>query len=452
MKDRIPQAIVLSFASVITVGALLLLLPQCGARGGLTWLQALFTATSAVCVTGLTVINPGTDLSPFGQAVLLLLIQCGGLGILSLSAFVVLALSRREALSQRMYVETAHGGVRGVPPLMVLRHVVVTTALVESAGIALLFLGFGLRRGAFDGRALWDAVFHAISAFCNAGFSLFSNNLEGYRDDPVVSLTVIALIVVGGIGFTVLADLGRLFRAPARQRQWWRLALHTRMVLLTTATFIVGGAMFFALFEWGNTLKEAPIAGKILAPLFYSVTCRTAGYNTIRTSMLAGPTLVLGILLMFVGASPGGTGGGVKTTSAAVLWALARSRAKGRTAVEFLGRTLPVEIVAKVIATVSAFAILLTVANIGLQLTETGLVPHEQKTAPLLDNVYETVSAIGTVGLSTGITSRLSAPGQLILIALMFAGRTGPLVIGASLIGRRRKTLRALPEEPVLVG
>lgn len=452
VRNRIPQAIVLSFAALILSGTLLLLLPACGARGGLTVLQALFTATSAVCVTGLTVIDPGTDLTPFGQAVLALLIQCGGLGILTLSGFVIATLGRREDLGDRLYVDAAHGGVRGVRPVSVLRHAIAATAVVETIGATLLFLGFGLRLGSFGLRTAWLAVFHSVSAFCNAGFSLFSNNLDDFRDDPIVSLTIVALIVVGGIGFVVISDLTRLRKLDRRQRRFWRLALHTRMVLLTTAALIVVGALLTAAFEWNSALRDVPWHGRILAPLFYSVTCRTAGFDTIRTAGLSSATLTLGILLMFIGASPGGTGGGIKTTSAATIASMIWSRARGRPVTEFLGRTIPLETVSKSIATTAAFVMILLVANFGLAFTEVGFLPHEERAAVNLDFAFETVSAIGTVGLSTGITPKLSAGGQLILVALMFAGRTGPLMIGASLIGRRRPGVRQLPEEDVIVG
>jgi trk system potassium uptake protein TrkH len=221
VRNRIPQTIVLSFAALIVAGTLLLLLPWCGARGGLTLLQAFFTATSAVCVTGLTVIDPGTDLTPFGQAVLALLIQCGGLGILTLSGFVIATLGRRQQLSDRLYVGTAHGGVRGVSPESVLRHAIVATAVVEAIGAALLFAGFGLKLGSFGLRTAWLAAFHSVSAFCNAGFSLFTKNLDDYRDDPIVSLTIVTLIVVGGIGFVVISDLAPVVR---RGEEEWKSA------------------------------------------------------------------------------------------------------------------------------------------------------------------------------------------------------------------------------------
>lgn len=452
VRDRIPRAIVLSFAGLIAAGTLFLSLPGCAVEGRLTLLQALFTAASAVCVTGLTVIDPGRDLSPFGQGVLALLIQLGGLGILSLSGFVILSLGRREELGQRMYVETAHGGVRGVSPLAILKNAVLVSAAIEAIGAALLYAGFGLALGSYGLRTAWLAVFHAISAFCNAGFSLFPSNLNAFRDDPIVCLTVMGLIVVGGIGFVVIADLSRLRRMPAGQRRFWRLSLHSRMVLATTATLVLGGAVLTAAIEWNNSLRDAPWTGRVLGPLFYSVTCRTAGFDSIRTASLTSATLALGIVLMFIGASPGGTGGGIKTTSAATIWAMLASRARGRPAAEIFGRTIPPETVSKAIATAGAFVAVLVLANLGLSLTEVGLVPHERGPGLHLDFAFETVSAIGTVGLSTGITPALSPGGKLILIALMFVGRTGPLVIGASLIGRRRDEQSRLPEEDVIVG
>lgn len=448
---RIPQAIVLSFAGLILTGTLALMLPVCGATRSLTWLEALFTSTSAVCVTGLTVIDPGTQLSPFGQAVLLALIQLGGLGILSLSAFVILALRRREDMTQRLYVEQAHG-LQGIPAFSVLRSVVFATALVELLGTVFLFGGFGLRWGRWDGNTLWAAAFHSISAFCNAGFSLFPDSLEGYRDNWIVSPVIMALIVTGGIGFVVLADIRQLIRFPRHSWRWWRLSLHSRVVLLTTTILILAGAALFLLFEWNNTLAQAPLSGKILAPFFYSVTCRTAGFDTVRTGSMAASTLMIGVLLMFIGASPGGTGGGVKTTTAAILTSGAWSRFRNRPDIECLGRTIPGGTVAKAVVTVASFMILVGLANLGIMIAQRGSLPNEGSPLNLLDVLFETVSAIGTVGLSTGITAKLKPASQLILVALMYLGRTGPLVVGASVIGQRRRFARSYPEEDVIVG
>jgi trk system potassium uptake protein TrkH len=452
MTTRIQKAIVASFAGLIATGTVLLMLPVSAVGPRLGFVEALFTSTSAVCVTGLTVFDPGTRLSPAGQFFLLALIQLGGLGILSLSGFVLAMVRQRDELSQRMYVETAHGGLRGVTPRSILRHAVATTALIEGIGALALFLGFGLRRDDFGLRTAWLAAFHSISSFCNAGFSLFPDNLESYRDDPIVNLAVMGLIVVGGIGFTVIADLARIRRLPRKNRAWWRLSLHTRMVLVVTGLLVAAGAAVFLFCEWTNSLRDAPWHGRVLAALFYSVTCRTAGFDTVLTGSLTSVTLLFGILLMFVGASPGGTGGGVKTSTAGILAASAWSRIRGRSATEFQGRAIPESTVAKAVATVASFVFLLLAANTALAIIEGGFASHHARPAPLLDYAFETTSAIGTVGLSTGITAGLSDPSKLVLILLMYLGRTGPLVVGASLIGLRKPKPYAYPQEDVLVG
>lgn len=452
MTTRVQKAIVASFAGLILLGTILLSLPVSAVGPRLTLVEALFTSTSAVCVTGLVVFDPGTRLSATGQVFLLLLIQLGGLGILSLSAFVLAMVQRREQLSHRMYVEAAHGGVRGVTPRSVLRAVVATTASIELVGTVLLYLGFGLHGGDFGPRTLWLAGFHSVSSFCNAGFSLFADSLERFRDDPIVNLTVMGLILVGGIGFTVIADLSRGLALPRGHRGGRRLSLHTRIVLVVSAILIVAGALVMLACEWRNSLASAPWHGKLLAALFYSVTCRTAGFDTVLTSSLTSVTLLFGILLMIVGASPGGTGGGVKTSTAGILALSASSRVRGRPSTEFAGRSIPDSTVAKAVTTLAAYLSLLLLANTLLVIIEGGFAPHHARPAPLLDYAFETASAIGTVGLSTGITAGLSDPSRLVLVVLMYVGRTGPLIVGASLIGQRKPKAYAYPEEDVLVG
>jgi len=452
VTTRIQKAIVASFAGLILFGTALLSLPVSAAGPRLTLVEALFTSTSAVCVTGLTVFDPGTRLSATGQVFLLALIQLGGLGILSLSAFVLAMVQRREQFSHRLYVATAHGGVRGVTPRSVLRAVVATTATIEAIGVLLLYLGFGLHRADFGARTLWLAGFHSVSAFCNAGFSLFADNLEAFRGDPIVNFTVMGLIAVGGIGFTVIADLARVLSLPRGKRDGWRLSLHTRLVLAVSAILILAGALIFLVCEWTNSLGGSPWHARLLSALFYSVTCRTAGFDTVATNSLTSVTLLFGILLMFVGASPGGTGGGVKTSTAGILALSAWSRIRGRPATEFQGRAIPDATVAKAVATVASFVCLLLLSNTALAIIEGGFAPHHTRPAPLLDYAFETASAIGTVGLSTGITAGLSVPSKLVLVALMYIGRTGPLIVGASLIGQQKPKPYTYPDEDVLVG
>jgi len=451
--SRVSQLVALSFLALIAAGTLLLLVPAAAARPRpLTPVEALFTATSAVCVTGLVVVDTGHDLSPFGQAVVLALIQCGGLGLMTFGSFLLVSFRGREDLRTRLYVEQVHGALPHLDPATLLRRILLFTAAAEGLGALVLWVRLGFRAGTWGLHTAWEAIFHSVSAFCNAGFSLWSDSLCGLRGDPVSGLVFIGLITTGGLGFVVLADLQAFLGAPRPRRRPWRLSLHTKLVLATSALLLAAGSVAFACLEWGNTLRDAPPLARILDPLFFAVTCRTAGFNTVPTELLTGPTLIVGILLMAIGASPGSTGGGMKTTTAAVLFAGALSRMRGRPRVEAFGRSLPRDVVAKAIAAVAAFVILVLLGGFALQVTEVGLVPHREASAHFIDHLFEIVSALGTVGLSTGITAGLSAAGKLVLVVLMFVGRLGPLAIGSSLIGQRRALPYRYPEERILVG
>ncbi len=453
MLSRISQLVALSFLALIATGTCLLLIPAAAARPTpLTPVEALFTATSAVCVTGLVVVDTGRDLGLLGQGIVLALIQCGGLGLMTFGSFLLVSLRGREDLGTRIYVEQVHGALPHVTPATLLRRILLFTVAAEGLGALALYVRLGLREGSFGARVAWEAVFHAVSAFCNAGFSLWTDSLCGLRGDVVVDLVIMALIVTGGIGFLVLADLQALLTAPRGRRRWWRLSLHTRLVLVTSGILLAVGAGAFLALEWGNTLRDASPAARVLDPLFFAVTCRTAGFNTVPTELLTGPTLIVAILLMAIGASPGSTGGGMKTTTAAVLFAGAVSRVRGRPRVEAFGRSVPVDVVSKAIATMAAFVALVLLGGFALQLTEIGLVPHQQASAHFIDHLFEIVSALGTVGLSTGITASLTSAGKLVLVVLMFVGRLGPLAIGSSLIGQRRALPYRYPEERILVG
>ncbi|HHN74772.1 MAG TPA: hypothetical protein ENK10_06035 [Acidobacteria bacterium] len=454
MIPRISKATVASFLTLILIGTIVLSLPACtSGEGRLSLTEALFTATSAVCVTGLVVVDTPTALSGFGQAVVLLLIQLGGLGILTLGTLVMLSVRGGADLEARLFVRETHGSSRLLGPLSLLRRVVGLTVAFEVVGAMLLFLRFGFSDPQGWGlSAAWDAVFHSVSAFCNAGFALRTNSLEAYRGDPIVNAVVMVLIVAGGLGFLVLSEMIHFAAAGRGRRQWWRLSLHTRLVLVTTVLLIVCGATFFAFFEAGNALAHASPAEKLFAPLFFSVTCRTAGFDTVSTGSLTAATLVMALLLMTIGASPGSTGGGIKTTTAATLALYAWSRMRGRRSPEAFGRRIPGDQVAKALATFSAFAALVFVAGLGLQIAEVGLVAHRAATDHYLDHLFEIVSALGTVGLSTGLTATLSTAGKLVLIVLMFVGRLGPLVVGASLIGQRHPAPREYPAERILIG
>jgi trk system potassium uptake protein TrkH len=437
---------VVSFAGLILVGTLgFFFLPGLYAGASLSWVDALFMATSAVCVTGLTVVDPGTSLTPFGQVWLLLFIQLGGLGILSLTALAVARLGRAS-----LSLEEAGGGgpvpLRWVDERALLRTVVAVTFAVEAVGAVALWVTW---RGTFgDVGALWPAVFHAVSAFCNAGFSLFPDSLASLRTSPVTLGVVAGLVVVGGLGFVVLEDL----RARARGRTP-RLSVHTRLVLATTAVLLAAGWAYFLAFEWSNQLAGLPVLDKATNAFFMAVTPRTAGFNTVDYALLTNPSFFFTILLMLVGGSPGGTAGGLKTTTMATLLLALWTRVRGRTDVTAFRRSLPRETVGRAASLAVGGLVFLAAMVLLLLMTEAGGGGYVDRAA-FLDLVFEAHSAFGTVGLSTGITPAISSAGKLILVALMFAGRVGPAALVAAMIsaaGRRRQAYR-FGREDVMIG
>jgi len=445
------RLLVISFATTILIGAVLLFLPI--SRVGPTPRQpvdALFTSTSAVCVTGLIVLDTGRDHSLFGQAVILGLIQIGGLGIMTFSNLILLAAGKKLGLSQRMVLEATHGEVLAVSPAQLIRRILLYTFTLEALGTLLLWVRF---RSEYPlPRAVWLAVFHSISAFCNAGFSLFSDSFMGYRDDFLVNITVMGLIVAGGLGFVVFADVFSFLGDWRVKGKLRRLTLHSRVVLCTTVGLILGGALLLGVLEISNLLGGGPWHQPILSSLFLSITARTAGFNTMDTAQLTNATLLCVIVLMVIGASPGSTGGGIKTTTFAALWAMVFSRARNRPQTEMLDRTIPSEVIAKALATTAGFLLAILLGVILLQITEYAGQPHTAVRGLFLGHLFEVVSALGTVGLSTGVTPTLSAAGKGVIIACMFVGRLGPLVVAASLIGRRPRAAYTLPEERLMIG
>lgn len=353
---------VVAFLLLIGVGTLMLSLPvsSTGKRIGL--IDALFTATSAGCVTGLVVLDTGKEFSLFGQGVILLLLQVGGLGIMTLSTLFLLMAGRRPSLAGRLVIKDAltDGEERSLPSL--LRDVVLFTVIIEGMGAVLMFPRFLPGRSALQ--AAYLAMFHSVSAFCNAGFSLFQDSFISYRGDWPLNLTLCFLIISGGIGFLVLSELKR--RRPFKRRSWARLSLHSKIVLSTTAILLVGGTLLILLMEWNDTLKGLSLPDRILAAFFQSVTSRTAGFNTLPIGALANETLFLLLLLMFIGASPGSCGGGIKTTSFASLVALGISRLLGREKPRLFKRTIPGDSTGKAISIVMVSALLVVVATMAL--------------------------------------------------------------------------------------
>ncbi|MHC4250488.1 MAG: TrkH family potassium uptake protein [Planctomycetota bacterium] len=448
------QLLVLGFAGCIAVGTVLLRLPASAAREALSWTDALFTATSAVCVTGLIVVDTGSDLSGFGQAVTLVLLQIGGLGIMTFSTLFLLAAGGRPSLAAMTATGEALGtsrmkDVRG----MVVRVVKVTLA-VEAAAIILLFVLFVARRGSDQtvGGCAWSALYHSVSAFCNAGFGLHSDSLERYQGAWDVNLVIVTLIIVGGIGFPVLRDLARFVRAPRKGGKRLSLSLHSKIVLLTTALLLVLGTVSFLATEWGNeaSLASLPVHRRFLAAFFQSTTARTAGFSTLNIGALAPATLFFMVFLMFVGASPCSTGGGVKTTTLGILGVLAISKLRGREEPSAFGRSIPRQVVSRAV-TVALLSLLLVV-------TFTWMLLVTEKSAladgrfSFMQVVFEAVSAFATVGLSTGITSSLGGASKLLLVALMFVGRLGPLTVVVSVARRERPDKVKYPAEQLMVG
>jgi len=423
------------FAAIILVGATLLSLPLASASGKPTpFLTALFTATSATCVTGLVVVDTADHYSTFGELVILTLIQIGGFGYMTSWAIMALLLGWRIGLRERIILTESHnlydpGGV-----VRFTRRLILLSLSVEAVGAAVLAI-----RWAFDmplARAVYYGIFHSVSAFNNAGFDLMGGfrSLTAYVADPIVSLTFAALIVLGGIGFTVIFDL--------RAR---RLTLHSRTVLLATAVLITAGTLLVLALEFDNprTLGALSGPGKALAAFFQAVTPRTAGFNTVDTGALTEPTLMLLVALMFIGASPGGTGGGIKTTTFVAPLVVIWSSIRGAPEPVLFKRRIPTYVVNKAVTV--AFISAAFVVTMATLLTRVDRIPF-------LQALFEVASGFGTVGLSTGITPTLSAPAQVLLMLTIFSGRVGLLTLAFGLTRRQRPPHIRYPEERLYVG
>jgi trk system potassium uptake protein TrkH len=441
--------ILLSFLFVIAVGTLLLMLPVSTHAGSIPLVDALFTATSAVCVTGLVVVDPGSYYTLFGQIVILFLIQIGGLGLMTISVALFRLIGRSIPFKQRMAMQDVFAHVPREDILKLVKHVVLFTLLVELGGAVLLTLHwaseFSFPRSAYLG------VFHSISAFCNAGFSLFPDSFMRYGGNWLLNFTICGLIVVGGIGFPVLHDIYLKFRHRKGKRG--KLAVQTKTVLVTTAVLIVIGALVFGLLERNLVGARESIAERVLTPIFQSITCRTAGFNTVDIGALGDATLFLMILLMFVGASPGSTGGGVKTTTLAVISAFSLSRLRRSRRVNMFKKTIPDETVVR-----SASLILISVSVIGVVLfmilvsdaaSRLGATGFRR---PFLAYLFETVSAFGTVGLSMGATPSLTTWSKAWIVVMMIIGRVGVLTFSYVIVGATPKKGIEYAEEGVMIG
>ncbi len=432
--------LIVGFGVVILIGTILLLLPIATAAGRSTpALTALFTATSAVCVTGLVVVDTATHWSPFGHAVILGLIQVGGFGFMTGSTLILLLLvGRRTGLRDRLLVQASTGVDLGSVTSLV-RRVGLFTLVAEVLGALVLAAAF-LARGLDPPQAAWWGVFHGISAFNNAGFDLIGEfrSLRPFADDAFVLVPVGVLIVLGGIGFAIVGDV-------AGKRRWSRLALETKIVLLTTAALLALGAATIAVFEWENpaTLGALPVEQRPLNAAFESVTLRTAGFSALPTGELVEASLFVVMALMFIGGASGSTAGGIKVNTFSVLLVAIVSTARGRPSAEAFGRRIPHVIVYRAVSVALLSIAVLFMVSLGLELTSTG---------SFVQVLFEAVSAVGTVGASTGITPELSDTGRLLLVGAMFIGRLGTLTLVLALTARQRPTLHRPAVETIRIG
>ncbi len=433
-----------SFAVIILAGTLLLSLPIASRSGESQGLfTAFFTATSATCVTGLVVADTFLTWSLFGQAVILMLIQLGGLGFMTVITLISLAAHRRIGLSERLImVSTLNlNDLDGV--VRVVRHALIGTAFFELAGAALLSIRMIPKYGFV--RGMWHALFHGVSAFCNAGFDLQGgdtgafSSLVGFQDDPLTLLTTAALVVIGGLGFFVWEDLWN-------NRSWKKLTIYSRLVLTLTAALTLGGALFFLGTEWSNpgTLGPMGVGEKCLNAFFQSATLRTAGFNVIDQGAMTDNSLVMSCIFMLIGGSSGSTAGGVKTVTVWVLAMVVISGLRGRENIVFRSRTLPGRRAMNAVTLFLMVTFLFVTGSMLISLT------HE---ATFLQAAFETASALGTVGLTTGITPTLARPAQALLAAMMYAGRVGILSFSIAFLNRRKDSLNIrYPEFSIMIG
>lgn len=404
----------MAYGALILIGTLLLMTPW-ATVDPITWLQASFTATSAVTVTGLVVVDTGTQLTLFGQGVILLLIQCGGIGLMTFAVLTAMALGLRLGIQHQIVAREALNQTSFKAIVVTVRSIALFALVIEVIGLVILACFWVPEKGWAQG--LYHALFYTISAFNNAGFALASDSLSGYVSHTGVVLTITALFIVGGLGYAVVTEI-------LEKRRYSRLSIYSRLILQATLLLNILAVVVFLLLEHANPATLGAIEGwgnQLLAALFQATTPRTAGFNTLDIGSLGTATCVFFLMLMFIGGGPNSTASGIKLTTFIVLLAATRSFLRGNLAVTLGHRSLPVDTVTKALAIATVGMMIIFIAVFTLSALEQ---------APLLDIAFEVVSAFGTVGLSRGLTTELSAPSQIIIMVVMFLGRVGPLTLG----------------------
>lgn len=439
------QIILLSFLVAILAGSLLLSLPISAESGeAIPYIDALFTATTATCVTGLVTLPVASTFSGFGQAVILILIQIGGLGVITVMSGFMLMLNRKMGIGDRLLIQDAFNlnTMSGLAKFV--KSVLLGTFLVEGVG-ALLYMTVFVPE--FGARGVWVAVFNSISAFCNAGIDIIGEtSLVNYATNPIINITTSLLIIIGGIGYIVWWDLIRVIKAKKRGNILRHLTLHTKIAIMATIVLIFGGAILIFACEYGNpqTIGNLSLFDKIQVSLFQSITTRTAGFASIPQENLTGASSLISIVLMIIGGSPVGTAGGIKTVTVAVLLCSAFSTIRGKKDASLFGRRVSSDSIRKAVAVVTMFSVVMIVSAVLLSaLTR----------APLVDVIYECVSATATVGLSRGFTSSLNLAGKLVIIATMYFGRIGPISLAVALGGKsENQNIVSDPIEEISIG
>lgn len=452
-KLNTAQIITLGFAGLIFIGGLILWLPLCAAPGQTTsFTDAIFTATTCICVTGLVTVTTAVHWSIVGKIVILLLIQIGGIGLISLASIVLITLHKKITLRNRRMIQESYNLDQMSGLVMVVKKVIFCVFTAEFIGAVCYAFCFIPQFGAVQGIA--QSVFTSVSAFCNAGVDILGeNSLAPYVNNPLMNLTTMGLIIASGLGFTVWWDvsdkLKKVYRKKLSARRMFKnLRLHSKLVLVTTAVLVLGGTILIFLFEYNNprTMADMPIGVKLMASAFQSVTTRTAGFLTIDQGALSNASVILCLFLMFVGGSPMGTAGGIKTTTIAVMALSVYSNLRGKQDVEFGGRKIRSRYIrSAVVVTGMGFMVLLF-----MSLLLAAAMPGEA----LADILYEVTSAIATVGLTRGLTSRLTLIGKWLVIVTMYLGRIGPLTLGTAVLVRsqRRSDNTHLASEDIMIG
>ena len=441
------QIILLSFLITILIGSFLLSLPISSANGkSVSYLDALFTATTSTCVTGLVTLPTFSTWSFFGQAVILLLIQIGGLGVITIMSGVMLLFNRKMGIGDRLLIQDAFNLNTMSGLIEFVKNVLFGTLIIETLGAILYMFVFVPE---FGKKGIWISVFNSISAFCNAGLDIIGeNSICNYATNPLINIVTSSLVILGGLGYIVWWDVLRVIRkrTPQNKKVFRYLSLHSKIVIAVTSILIVIGALLIFVFEYSNplTIGNMALSDKIQVSLFQSITTRTAGFASVPQENLTDPSTVVSMLLMLIGGSPVGTAGGIKTVTVAVLFCSAFATITNKNSASLFGRSISESFVKKAVAVVVAFVTISTVSTV-LMLTICN--------APAIDVIYETVSASATVGLSRNLTARLNTFGKIIIIITMYFGRVGPISLAVAL-GRKKENQNIIsePTEDLSIG